>query len=592
METGIEIKNADSVVYFMTDGIRILKMKRLPGPGPSIELAGAVDTDKTVDMASSSKQTGLRPQLFETSERKGSKEDVKIEMCRNLSWHRAFFTNDGLLDAEELASMTEGDGRDVKHQLQGIEEKLCRSMDSISTLGSDKTLEAKLFEKMEASIQKSSGSSKLTNSSIKRSSGEGDSKAKPSRFSPKGTKAATTQASKVTGPDRGAPISLSPLGSSTPIKTEATRSSPLGGATSGTSKGDNVKSSARRSTSSKTGKATADSTSKTPPGIRAKNKVSQLLPSKLSPRTSPTNSGSSSSTSDVNQRSSRGSSASCRSFVNNEKSSATNARRKDEQSIGKTPSSISFKNKPPPVNSSSPLGLSNSSPSKSPASFISQRPSESSSSISTVDQSSRSRGSRGTSVHNRPLNRDASAKSTLKNHPTPDRRGKQPAALHPQTGSISQPHVQSMGGGIPSTKSGFINEGRSYKSCLLTGLRENDGTQSKNGSSNVAKSTKVPPPRTVAAAHTGLKSNSQKTRTTPPNPSSQKQQSSGKAKASITSASRAVKTLVLTSPEVLDIKGKLNALRMEISNQKQDKYKDIKMAPAGSGKGKSTHQQN
>ncbi|KAI3748387.1 hypothetical protein L6452_11420 [Arctium lappa] len=563
----------------------------LPGPGLSIELAGAVDTDKTVDMASSSKQTGLMPQLFETSERKGSK-DVKIEMCRNLSWHRAFFTNDGLLDAEELASMTEGDGRDVKQQLQGIEEKLCWSMDSISTLGGDTTLETKLFEEMEASKQKSSGSSKLTNSSIKGSSGEGDSKAKASRFSQKETKAETTQASKATGPRRGVPISLSPLGSSTPVKTEATRSSPLGGSTSGTSPGDNVKSSARRSTSSKTGKATADSSSKTPPGIRTKNKVSHLLSSKLSPRTSPTSSGSSSTTSDVNQRSSRGSSGPSRSLVNNEKSSATNARRKDEQRIGKTLSSIGFKNKPPPVTShpSSPLGLSNSSPSKSPASSISQRPSESSSSTSTIDQSSMSRGSRGTSVHHRSSNRDASAKSTLKNHPTPDRRGKQQAALCPQTGSVSRSPVQSTGCAIPSTKSGFIDKGRSYKSCLLTGLPENGGTQSKTGSSNGAKVTKVPPPRTVAAAHTGLKPNSQKTTTTPPPPklSSQKQQSSGKAKPSSSSVSRTVKTLVLTSPEVLDIKGKLNALRMEISNQKKDKSKDIKMAPAGSGKGKSS----
>lgn len=496
--------------------------------------------------------------------------------------------------------MTEGGGRDVKHQLQGIEEKLCRSMDSISTLGSDTTLETKLFEEMEASKQKSSGSSKLTNSSNKGSSGEGDSKAK---VSPKGTKAAMTQASKVTGPRRSVPISLSPLGSSTPVKTEATRSSPLGGSTSGTSPGDNVKSSARRSTSSKTGKATADSTSKTPPGIRAKNKVSNLLSSNLSSRTSPTtSSGSSSSTSDVNRRSSRGSDAHRRSLVNSEKSSATNARRKDEQRIGKTPSSIGFqnksppvnshpsstlgktpsiigfKNKPPPVNShpSSPLRLSNSSPSKSPVGSISQRPSESSSSTSTVDQSSISKGgSRGTSVQHRSLNRDASAKSTLKNHPAPDRRGKQPAASRPQTGSISRSPVQPAGRGIPSSKNGFIDKGRSYKSCLLTGLPENGGTQSKSGSSNGAKATKVPPPRTV---DTGLKPNSQKTTST-----KQKQQSSGKAKPNSSSAS--IQTLVLTSPEVLDIKGKLNALRMEISNQKKGESKDIKMAPGGSGKG-------
>ncbi|KAI3769931.1 hypothetical protein L6452_01045 [Arctium lappa] len=57
---------------------------------------------------------------------------VLIKFFPSVSCTSLFYP--GLLDAEELASMTEGDGRDVKQQLQGIEEKLCRSMDSISTL--------------------------------------------------------------------------------------------------------------------------------------------------------------------------------------------------------------------------------------------------------------------------------------------------------------------------------------------------------------------------------------------------------------------------------------------------------------------------
>ncbi|KAJ9540282.1 hypothetical protein OSB04_026788 [Centaurea solstitialis] len=578
METGIEIKNADSVVYFMTDGIRIRKMKRLPRPGLSIEVAGAVDTEKTVDMASSSKPTGLMPQLLEPPEqRKGPKADVKIEMCRNLSWNRAFFTNDGLLDAEELATITEAGGNDAIHQLQGIEEELCRSMDSISTLGSDATLEAKLFEEMQASTHKSSGSSKITNSSSKGSSGQGDSNAKANRLSQKGTKEAMAQASKVTGPRRGGPIALSPLGASTSVKTEPTRSSPLGAATSVTLPANNDKASARRrSTSSQTGKATADSSSKTPPGTRAKNKV--LLSSNLSPKTSPTGSGSSS---DVNQRPSRGSSGPRKSLANNEKPSATSARRKDEPRIGKTTSSIGIKNKPAPVNShssssSSPLGLYNSSPSRSPASSISPRPSQSSSpSTSRADQSSIPRGNRGTT---RSLNRDTSAKSTSKTHPTPDQRGKQAAAMRPQPGSVSRSPVQSTGRAIPSNKSGFIDAGRSYKSCLLTGLPEHDGTQTKTGSS---KATKAAPSRTGAAAQTGLKPNSQKITTVAAvaaaaaKVSSKKRESIGKAKG--------VKTLVLTSPEVMDIKGKLHALKMELVNQKQENSKDMKMSPGGGG---------
>lgn len=317
---------------------------------------------KTVEMAHSSKQT--QPLGSST-------EDANFKMRRSFSWDRAFFTSDGFLDPEELSSMIEGGGNDVKHQLQKIEEI--------------ETLEAKLFEELEASTKKSTPTSNdLTNSSINVSSGKRDSQAK-----------------------RVAPRRASP------IKTLPAKSSPL----SSGSSGNNVKSSGtptRRNTSFKAGKATADSPSKTPPGITTtKNKVTPVNKTRAS-RTPPAShissgsSGSPSTTSAAKRRSSRGSSEPRRSLVNNEKSSAINARRTDDQKTGKPacgsmdkiPSSISLKIKPPPFNSHPPSSL-------------------------------------GTSVQQR-------SKSTLKNHhtgQTPDRNGKQPT-----------------GYGKPSLKVGIFDE--------------------------------------------------------------------------------------------------------------------------------------
>ncbi|KAL8210532.1 hypothetical protein R6Q57_004969 [Mikania cordata] len=140
----------------------------------------AVDIDKTVDMASTDKPTELK-----------STEEVNFKMRRSFSWDRAFYTNDGFLDAEELSSMIEGDGDDLKNELQRIEEI--------------QSLEAKLFQEIEASTQKS------TNSSRDSSSGKKDSRAKKAR-------AAQTVSS-----------------SSSTVKTvHATRSSPLSGGSLGT----------------------------------------------------------------------------------------------------------------------------------------------------------------------------------------------------------------------------------------------------------------------------------------------------------------------------------------------------------------------
>ncbi|CAH1419536.1 unnamed protein product [Lactuca virosa] len=258
----------------------------------------------------------------------------------------------------------------------------------------------------------------------------------------------------------------------------------------------NVKSSTtitRNSTRSKTGKAKADSPSKS------------HLPSHISSRTSspgspnsPGSPGSSSSTFALNQRSSRGNTSAPR------RSSSTNARRKDEQ-------------KP---------GLSSSTSSTSLAS-------SSLSSTYKVNQRSISTG-RGTTLQHRSSNRDSSASSSLKTRPTsqtPDRTIKQSTTLYPRT---------------------------------KTTLFEDHGKERK-----------------IQAKKTGERSSS-------PGPS--RVQTSGKERERVSSSVslKGVRNIFVVSPEIMDIKGKLNALKMEINMQKREKCKETKMVPVKIGKSEST----
>lgn len=384
-----------------------------------------------------------------------------------------------------MSSIVEGDGDDVKHQLQKIEEI--------------ESLEAKLFQEIEASTQRSNGKSNVTSSGIKSSSGKKDSQAKKIRAAPTGSSSSSTSV-KIAQPTRS--------------------SSSCGG-----SVGNKVKSkSPARSASSKTVKPRPDSPSKRSGGVTPKNKVGTTTTTTRMSRTppaSPVSSGSSSSKFSDNQRSKRGSSVPRRSTVSNEKPAAIDVRKNDEwktskpvvRLIPKTQSSISLKVKPPPVVSHPSPVLFNSS-------------------TSSTDQKSKAVGNKDPTVRNR-------SKSTLKNHPigqTPDRNEKQSAASRP-------------------------------------------GTRSPSAS----KTRKLSSPKTVAAVNTGLKPMSQKTNT----PKSSRKQSSAKAK-SPGSVARGVENIVLVSPEVMDIKGKLNALKMEISMQKKDRCKEIKTNHNKSGKGESS----
>ncbi|MFS7924831.1 hypothetical protein Hanom_Chr15g01348471 [Helianthus anomalus] len=89
-----------------------------------------------------------------------STEEANIEVRRSFSWDGAFFTSDGFLDAAELTSVIEGSGDEVNHQLQKIE--------------GIESLEAKLFEEIEASTR----ASNVSSSNIDVSSRKKDSRTK------------------------------------------------------------------------------------------------------------------------------------------------------------------------------------------------------------------------------------------------------------------------------------------------------------------------------------------------------------------------------------------------------------------------------
>ena len=78
-------------------------------------------------MARSNEQTKQKPQLLKSS---------------SFSWDKAFFTSDGVLDADELSSIIEGDGTNVKHPLLPPVQEI------------ENSLEAKLFQEIESSTKK------------------------------------------------------------------------------------------------------------------------------------------------------------------------------------------------------------------------------------------------------------------------------------------------------------------------------------------------------------------------------------------------------------------------------------------------------
>ncbi|KAI3696773.1 hypothetical protein L6452_29307 [Arctium lappa] len=552
-----------------------------PGNETSLEQLGTVelDADKAVDMAPTSEQMEQMPKLLETPEPEKTGKNAKFNLRKSLAWDSAFFTSDGVLDAEELSTMIDGGEKGVKHQLPGIEEEVYRSMESISTLESDnltlESLEAELFEDIRASIQKSNRASNLNNSSIKVYSGKKDSQAKVS------------SSSKKVDPDSGKrpaarikdQTSLIPqpkmISRVKPTSTLTTKRASLS-ANPPKKDQDIVKQAHVVQKGTQTAKTTTAQGSKMTGVIGPRRGVPK-------PSLNSKSSSLSSSTA-VNKEHSRPSSScgsSGSSSGNDVKSSTTFSRRKADPktgkltagSIPKTPSRISIKNKAPPANSrlSSHLVLSNLSSSISPASSISEWSSESSSSTSTTNRKSVSRARIDAADSNRSLDGDAFNVSALGVHPigrNSTHNGNQPGSVPLlQSGSLSRPPtVQPTGLRMPSPKIGFFDGGKSgvrtpngairSQGRLSTGVSKTGATNCSPTNSNGVKYGKLLPPKTTTATHTNLKPNPHKTTPKP----SQKEQPITKPKTP--SAYKDIKSGFITS-DVSDHTGEIKIVSAE-----------------------------
>lgn len=140
----------------------------------SLELFGGVAANKLEVVPENLELSDQVIQHSESLEPEMKKKSGKYNLRESLAWNSAFLTDAGVLDSEELSSMIEGD-KSEKQMLPGIQEEICRSTDTISTLESDtltlESIEANLFEDVRASIQKLSKASNVVDESTKVGSG-------------------------------------------------------------------------------------------------------------------------------------------------------------------------------------------------------------------------------------------------------------------------------------------------------------------------------------------------------------------------------------------------------------------------------------
>ncbi|XP_062006367.1 uncharacterized protein LOC133723534 [Rosa rugosa] len=140
----------------------------------NLELFGGVAANKLEVVPENLELNDQVIQPSESLEPEVTKKRGKYNLRESIAWNSAFLTGPGVLDAEELSSMIEGDTSETR-MLPGIQEEIYRSTDTSSTLESDtltlESVEASLFEDVRASIQRSSNASKVVDESIKVGSG-------------------------------------------------------------------------------------------------------------------------------------------------------------------------------------------------------------------------------------------------------------------------------------------------------------------------------------------------------------------------------------------------------------------------------------
>ncbi|KAK4776071.1 hypothetical protein SAY87_024032 [Trapa incisa] len=126
----------------------------------SLDSLQGLDSENTDDQ-----RTNMASTNVERLEEKATKTPENYHLRESLAWDTAFFTSDGVLEAEELTSMIKDAENKETHALPTILEETQRSTESISTFASDTltlaSFEGELFKDIRASIQKTSKTSRI-----------------------------------------------------------------------------------------------------------------------------------------------------------------------------------------------------------------------------------------------------------------------------------------------------------------------------------------------------------------------------------------------------------------------------------------------
>ncbi|XP_069145333.1 flocculation protein FLO11-like isoform X2 [Solanum lycopersicum] len=150
--------NEFSLIDFSSENDNLIGNSSSPLPSWGLEeypSSGAINIQEGMDMAGKGNNDEQFPQLHESKEPEKARRKGKVNLRKSLAWDSAFFTDAGVLDADELSCMIKGGD---KQTLPMIEEDVRQSLDSISTLESDNLtlehIESELFGDIRASIQK------------------------------------------------------------------------------------------------------------------------------------------------------------------------------------------------------------------------------------------------------------------------------------------------------------------------------------------------------------------------------------------------------------------------------------------------------
>ncbi|XP_009609382.2 uncharacterized protein [Nicotiana tomentosiformis] len=537
----LEVNGLNSLIDFSSENDNLIVNSSSPLPSWGLEeypSSGATNIQEEMDMVGKGNRDDQFPQLHESKE-PGKARKGKVNLRKSLAWDSAFFTDAGVLDAEELSSIMKGG---EKHNLPMIEEDVRQSADSISTLESDNLtlehIEAELFGDIRASIQNltisSSGdvSTKTdsgANSSVKKvdlaSKARIKQKLAPKRIIGAQAGLPKSQPKQITGTQRlgglkqdktqvTQSITRTTDGASLRPPKISTKSQPV---SAGVTKRASLDVSRVKIDNNSTKTSTASVRGAQTPKASASNNASRVLP-RPAMSMKPPSVGSSAAMRIPSTRSSSDSSGST-SSDKTAKSSIPAARRKVDSSKPtaqpsasaklKTPSKAALKSKVPSGNSavSAYLMSSKINSSISPASSISEWSSASSSSSAAMNQrSSNLRTSLETSSC-RSFDSDTSTLD-LKNHLSDQTSNKPEIVGTPitrgslkQAGTISRPaSMKPTGLRMPSPKMGYfdgvkaVHTPNGSHSSLSTALPKTEVTIcSPKGNSNMkAKSVKVP----------------------------------------------------------------------------------------------------